>query len=695
MTGMKRKAKSVALLALPAAWLVPTATVQAQTGGEIVQPLPAAGSEELNIALRRLAANARDTSALLDAGEAALKLGDIEAAMGFFGRAEALTPNDPRVLMGKGAAFTRSRRPIEALRLFAEAQRLGVPDSQMAGERGLAFDLVGDSASAQQLYRAGLARGADSELTRRLAVSQAIAGDAKGFEATLLPLLQAGDLSAFRTRAFGLAILGKMDDAVKIVEARMPAEMVGRVVPYLRYMPRLTKAQQAAAANLGYFPRAGSIGTDDPGIANYARSSQPGGTAAAQLGRASGGELPAVTAATGHIASGATAAPVRQPVPTAPKDAVAPPRSSEREIRPSGTIRQQEIRADLARRQRDEASAERQLRQNSLVGQTAPAARAASSASAPGATAPGAAFVGSTTAAPSSQASSQGSVVGVIDRPVIGPATSSQQSVPGVIDGAVAARTPQQITSLQAVPPRQTQAVPSASSTLAINSELPAATSPVVSVTRAVGASDTALTGANSQTVAQPSGATIPAVSAPVVQAPAVSTAQAGSTTPQGPQVQATPPSVADAFSGFDLTTAATASSTPGAVDITRIEIPREVEKEESPPPPKPVAKAEPKPKPKPEPPKAQHPSRHWVQVATGRDRNALKFDWRRISRSVEGKLDKKGPFVTRWVEANRLLAGPYDSADEAKKVVKELKALNVDSFLFTSAAGEAIEPLK
>ena len=91
----------------------------------------------------------------------------------------------------------------------------------------------------------------------------------------------------------------------------------------------------------------------------------------------------------------------------------------------------------------------------------------------------------------------------------------------------------------------------------------------------------------------------------------------------------------------------------PNAVDITRIEVRRE----------KPPQKEEPKVE-KPKPP--AHPSRVWVQVATGRDTGALGFDWRRIS-----------------------------SEAEARKAVTELKKKGLDSFTFTSEAGEAVNPLK
>ena len=173
---------AVALLALAAQ----SERVSAQR--EIVQPLPAPAEGRLGDALSRLAQDATDVSALLDAGEASLELGDIEAAIGFFGRANDLSPNNARMKLGLAKAYTRSRRPVEALRLFAEAEQAGVTTAQMAEDRGLAFDLVGDAASAQQLYRVALANGSGDEITRRLALSQAISGDREGFEATLLPL---------------------------------------------------------------------------------------------------------------------------------------------------------------------------------------------------------------------------------------------------------------------------------------------------------------------------------------------------------------------------------------------------------------------------------------------------------------------------------------------------------------------------
>jgi hypothetical protein len=152
------------------------------------------------------------------------------------------------------------------------------------------------------------------------------------------------------------------------------------------------------------------------------------------------------------------------------------------------------------------------------------------------------------------------------------------------------------------------------------------------------------------------------------VQAPAPVPAPAAS----AQEADAETASLDEAFSSFTLEATQPEPDRSGAVDITRIAIPRE----------------------RAEPPAPVHPARHWVQVATGRDLAALRFDWRRIARQAEGRLDGKGPFTVPWGVANRLLSGPYDSAAQAREIVKTLKELGLDSFTFTSAEGEAVAEL-
>ena len=142
--------------------------------------------------------------------------------------------------------------------------------------------------------------------------------------------------------------------------------------------------------------------------------------------------------------------------------------------------------------------------------------------------------------------------------------------------------------------------------------------------------------------------------------------------------------SLSDAFADFALPAGQrTAGPAADAVDITKIQI-----KRERPPPP-----PEPKPEPKPEPPPPpQHPSRQWVQVATGQDIAAFRWDWRRIVRSADGLLDDQDAFHTPWGASNRLVTGPFASAKAANDFVAALKEKGVDSFRFTSTQGEELK---
>jgi tetratricopeptide (TPR) repeat protein len=278
---LRPRLKAIVLAALAGSSVAPALAQQGvlepvdSTSRAVVQPLPPAAAVDLNVALKRLAADPKDTSALLAAGNASLKLLDTDAAIGFFTRVQALEPASGEAMAGLAAAQVYKKKPVEALRQFAAAQKAGALLAAHAGDYGLAYDLVGDNARAQDLYRTALEQGPDDEITRRLALSQAIGGDQAGSERTLLPLLQHRDLAAYRTRAFALAALGKTDDAVSIAEAIMPASLASRIAPYLRYMPKLTRAQQAAAATFGHFPSADSIGVDDPRIAEYAAAAKP------------------------------------------------------------------------------------------------------------------------------------------------------------------------------------------------------------------------------------------------------------------------------------------------------------------------------------------------------------------------------------------------------------------------------------
>ena len=84
-----------------------------------------------------------------------------------------------------------------------------------------------------------------------------------------------------------------------------------------------------------------------------------------------------------------------------------------------------------------------------------------------------------------------------------------------------------------------------------------------------------------------------------------------------------------------------------------------------------------------------------WVQVATGKDLKALAFDWRRFGKKAPELLAKRDGYTAKWGESRRLVTGPFDSEKAASKFVNELKKAGVDSFTFTSDAGEEVTPLK
>lgn len=452
-------------------------------------------TRNLNEHVNVLARNPHDFRALFGAANTALAMGDISAAEGFFRRAEARAPGDYRIKQGLAAVALRRGQPRIAMTLFEEARELGAPEDSAATERGLAFDLLGDQRGAQTLYRTAIENDEGDEAVRRLALSLAISGDARESERTLRPLMSRQDRAAYRVRAFALAAMGRTDDAVTVAAAMLPATQASRMEPYLRYLPRLSAAQKAAAGNLGLFPRVADL------------------------------------------------------------DAVA------------GTA----PRAAVAASDRSEG--------NRLVPAGEP--------------------LGNRPSAPAS------------------PAASADADV-------AAAQVP-----AQAAAPRE---------------EAPNGAAP------------------------RP-GFDLAAVSQPEPAAPERAS---------GPE----PVELEDAFADFSLPVPdASQSEAQGAVDLTSFEPRRE------------------KPEPKPEPSaeekaKADHPRRHWVQVATGRDRDALAFDWRRIHRGGGDALGEGKGHIAGWNATNRLLAGPYRSAQAAQAVVTELKAKGIDSFTFTSAAGEEVLPI-
>lgn len=488
-------------LTLCGAGLPAGAAAQDVVAQPVVQALPSAEVQRLNRALVALAKSPRDRQALVEAGQAALGVDDLEAAIGFFGRAAEVDPGHADVALGLGSVYLRAGRAGEALVQFDRALAAGASEGAVLTDRALTLDLVGEGAAAQAAFARALELDpANDEARRRLAVSYAIAGNRARFEDTLRPLLDRRDLAAQRARAFGLAILGDSDRAAAIVEQVMPRDIATRLVPYLGYMPRLTRQQQAAAANLGIFPRSADIGRDDPRLARFAAEERADNRLAP-----SGPPLDARVAAAPAPAPAPRTVTYAEPVPA--------------------------------------------------------------------------------------------SAIGSSPRPTT--VSSNAAVIPAPVPAAV---TPQP------------------------------------------------------QPLPQPAPRLVERV--------------------------------ADVFADLGAPSA-DARVSGDAVDLTRIEVRRE-----APPAPKPEAKPAEKPKPK-APPKPVHPSRVWVQVATGKKTEALAFDWKRIAREAGKSFGGYQPNTARWGATNRLVVGPVASRDKAEALVRELKKKGLDVFLWLSEEGEAVQPLK
>ncbi|MEO5493986.1 MAG: SPOR domain-containing protein [Sphingomonas sp.] len=220
-------------------------------GAQAQTPSENRDADALAADMRILAANPLDIEALIVAGELTLRMGDSTAAATFFGRAEKLDPNNPRIKAGWGSLMVRAERPGMALVRFQEAERRGLNPSKFAADRGLAYDLIGEQDRAQRDYRLALRNGPDDEATRRYALSLGISGRKDEALKLLDPLVRSGDRAAWRDRAFVLAMSGDTAGAEKIAETMMSPGLGAGLTPFFRKLPQLSAADRAFAVNFG------------------------------------------------------------------------------------------------------------------------------------------------------------------------------------------------------------------------------------------------------------------------------------------------------------------------------------------------------------------------------------------------------------------------------------------------------------
>ncbi len=242
---------------LTSAFLAPAALLAASAPAallaqEVVQALPGTtDADRLAEQMRALAANPRDLNALIAAADLSLSLGDLSGAASMFARAEKVSAVDPRIKAGEGAILVRSERPGEALRYFAQAEAAGYDPRGFAADRGLAYDLIGQQERAQRDYRLALKTRPDDEIVKRYALSLGIAGKRDAALEQLDPLLRKSDRSAWRIRAFVLAMGGDQAGAVKIATTILPPGMAQGLQPFFERLPKLPPADRAFAVHFG------------------------------------------------------------------------------------------------------------------------------------------------------------------------------------------------------------------------------------------------------------------------------------------------------------------------------------------------------------------------------------------------------------------------------------------------------------
>jgi tetratricopeptide (TPR) repeat protein len=641
----------------------------------VVQAMPSAQSQRLNAALARIARDPRDIAALVDAGDAANAMGDPEAAAGFYKRADAIAPSNPRVKAGMARALVLQGDPVKAIPLFAQAEA-GGGAGDVTADRGLAYDLVGDTATAQTYYRTAMARRDDDEVRRRLGISLAIAGDAAGAEAMLMPLLRKQDKPAWRSHAFALAIAGRTKEAVDTVNAILPGPLAQSVTPYLRYMPRLTRSQQAAAANLGKFPRASEIGRDDPAIAAYA----PTPTRVAQVGA---GLVPQGKA----LGSGRSRNAVTQrdaPEPLTRSQRRAQERAAQlarAEAAVAARVAPPEPRPGIASTDGELPPVSGTAPRQALASAQAPAPTRVAVIERPAPASPAAAAAtGARLAAPEP----------VLSSPPRSQPSASVPSTPGatafdlarVPSGNAAALTPAPSAAPAAIPTRAASTAevvgppPSPVSLEQIFADLGAPSREAVPVAGAVDI--LAVLPAKPQPTVIAPEPEKPAVKATAVRAPATKK-------PDEPKLAAADSAAAKKKTA-EIAKAGKKAEPAEEVDAKKTGKKGDAKTADA-------KKADAK---KAEAKKVpSHPSRIWVQIGVGRDKAAIAFDWRKFNKDHAAAFKGRQAYISDMGSTNRMLVGPFETQKAANGFLAQLKKADfARGFIWTSPAGQVVDAL-
>lgn len=594
------------------------------------------GAAELRAAMRRISLSPTDADALADAGNASLALGDANAALNFFTRANALRPNNSRIVSGLATATVRTENPFEALRLFDDAIRLGANERSIAADRALAFDLLGNFGRAQQDYKLARSAAASDDIVIRQAISLSLAGQKEESDAMLVPLLQKNNATAWRARAFMLAARGDLRESTKVAQGFMDTASAQRMERFFRLMPTLTGAQQAAAIHLGHFPVSQYVGRDSEQVRKVAAA------------------LPTVDIPRGESRLIPTGAPLgtKSAKPGAAAATVDP---------------KKERKQDRKAREREEIK--------TAVANIPDALKLPKTDTSRLGTAEARAKVEEAQSARIASVNTGALPVPESARPLVRVVTPTRQVIASTPVSDMARTPPATSTGIAATtmpPPAATQNVQLAS---------PA---PVTSATAVL---PTTLNGPPE-----------PPASTSIAMAAAPVTVQPQPAAPV-PTPQPTPTAVAvPASSAFDLGALVSSIEIPESEQVPS-QVPVDLKKLK-PAAPKvaavdaaKTAKVDPKAAAKAKAENA-NPARFWVQIATG-DASALGFDYRKWVKRNPELFKSQNPWTSPWGKTDRLLVGPFADMKAAKKWEGDFKKVGGGGFMWKSEVGVPVIALK
>lgn len=645
--------------------------------GTMIAPISTPNADRLSAQMRILGSNPNDLSALIEAGRLSGKLGDTDAAMQFLARAERVSASDPRIKAARAATLVTMERPGEALALFAAAEQAGLSMAPYYPDRGLAFDLMGAGGHAQRDYRLALAQGADDEVVRRLALSLGIGGDVAGSTALLNPLLQQNDRAAWRVRACVLAMSGDAAGADRIAASMLPG-FGPSLAPFFRRLPTLSAPDRAFAVHFGRLAPTPERIAD----ARLAPSIAPLPARAAGVAVAANDRVPLMV---GSTTRSTTRTPSRREQRLARQREVADARARELAATQAAAKAARDAQlasaraaenARLAALQRAEterlAVAQRERDAQQLAAQQAEAARLAE------ATRQEAVRVAARQAEErrvAAEALAERDRQALAARAAAAPATPVAPAVaPRVSEPApapvVAPATIAPITLAGAETPVVAPAAPSAVAAVAPrpstnddvlariirNLDIPAeelGVAPMPGAEPAVGTMEAA----NVETAA-----------AQAAQARELAAAREAADARKVADAR----KLADAKKAADAKKLADAKKAADAKKLADAKKAEDAEKAAA-------AKL-----------KKADPRRFWVQVATGANEGDLPKAWKGLSAKASA-LKTRQAWTTPLRYTNRLLTGPFKSADEAQSFVNTLAKSGVSASAFTSEAGQKV----